>query len=90
MNGHACSCGWLGTQPEILRSYEPVEFWGDTTPFYGVTKVCPECDGDELLEVNICESCEDQEAEPGYDYCRTCLSEQAEYETTWLAQREAS
>lgn len=80
MNGFACPCGWIGAQPEILRTSQPVEFWGDRTPFHGVSKVCPECDGDELLEVHLCEGCEEQEAEPGYDDCRTCLAEKGECE----------
>lgn len=80
MNGFACVCGWIGPEVTIERTAEPVEFWGDNTPFYGVTQLCPNCDGDDLLEVALCEGCEEQEAEPGYDDCKTCLRESAECE----------
>jgi hypothetical protein len=80
MNGFACGCGWIGSEPGIIRTAEPVEFWGDRTPFYGVTQHCPDCDNDDLLEIALCQGCEEQEAEPGYDDCLACLREQAECE----------
>jgi hypothetical protein len=86
-DGFTCStCYWIGTDPELRRSYERDEKGGA----YVVYQICPDCENTELDAVAICEECENFEAEPGYDYCPQCLTEreacEAEFRRDQIAE----
>lgn len=77
--GFIClDCKFIGDEPNYHRVFETL-FKGDTGSWV-VEKTCPDCSGDSIAEVNVCEGCELQEAEPGYDDCRACLAEKGECE----------
>lgn len=55
MTGFKClACSWLGSTPELRRELDKID---ERAALYFVRSICPVCQGEELREVLLCETC---------------------------------
>ena len=74
---YRCSCGWEGSEDELDSK---CTFWGtrEEPPEYEAN--CPDCgaDWDDMVEAELCISCENEFTPKDSKYCNGCAADAAE------------
>lgn len=75
---YRCNCGWEGTENELHEvctdhgdAYQPPEYQA----------YCPDCNAnfDDMVEADVCISCESEFSLYALDLCAACTVDAAEY-----------